>query len=73
MKTIFLEFERTSTGLLAALGTDVTFYRDGRWSEATFHRKCLERAEELLTRRGWEGLRLVGYTMPGHDGVRPIR
>ena len=66
MRTVALEFERPDGGL-AALGTDVIFYVDGRWSRATTHRKMRERADEILRRRKNNDLRFVGYTVLGHS------
>lgn len=70
MKTVFLEFERelpNGERRLAALGTDVIFYRDGRWSADTFVCKMKERAAEIMARREGDPLTFVGYT-PSHGG-----
>jgi hypothetical protein len=47
MQTVWLEFKREGASQLAALGTDSTFYIDGRWSWLTTLDKIHERIAQL--------------------------
>lgn len=75
MQTIFLEFQH-SNGALAANGTDVTFYIDGRWRRDTTEKKIRARVSAL--RQGPRGSALsnqlfVGYTKSGSDKLIPMQ
>lgn len=68
MQTIFLEFKHEN-GALAANGTDIIFYIDGRWSWSTTVEKIQERVAAL--RSGVRGSALskqlfVGFTYSQH-------
>ena len=69
MMTVYLEFVERETGMPRVFGTDVIFYRDGRWNEQTFRDKCRERAHEMTRARGRDDLMLVGYSIPHFDRV----
>jgi hypothetical protein len=67
MQTVWLEFKREGASQLAALGTDTTFYIDGRWSWATTLDKIHERIAELRShlpadRNKYNDLLFVGIT-----------
>ena len=68
MQTIFLEFKH-EPGNLAANGTDVTFFIDGRWSWATTEDRIHQRVDELRTKhpRGsaYAKQLFVGFTYSG--------
>lgn len=73
MQTVWLEFKRHGADQLAALGTDTTFFIDGRWSAQTTKDKINERIFEL--RKMWPqkygNLLFVGIThsqMPFYNG-----
>ena len=67
-QTIFLEFKH-EPGNLAANGTDVTFYIDGRWSWSTTEQKIHERVDELRTKNprctAYAKQLFVGFTYAG--------
>lgn len=73
MQTIFLEFKHEN-GALAANGTDVIFYIDGRWKWSTTAEKIYERVSALRSGpRGsaYEKQEFVGFTYsqePFHSG-----
>ena len=66
MQTIFLEF-RHENGALAANGTDVTFFIDGRWSSHTKFEKIYERVAQLRSSaavgRKYRNQLFVGYSV----------
>lgn len=65
MQTIWLEFKH-KTGNLAANGTDVTFYIDGRWSWNTTREMIYSRVEELRDiYPKYKDQLFVGYTVQG--------
>ena len=74
MQTIFLEFQHEN-GALAANGTDVTFYIDGRWRRDTTEKKIRARVSALRQVPGSKyGKQLfVGYTKSGSDTLVPMR
>jgi hypothetical protein len=62
MRTIFLEFQHAN-GALAANGTDVIFYLDGRWGTKRQQQEIYKRVEELRRIRSKYTRQLfVGYT-----------
>jgi hypothetical protein len=66
MQTIFLEFKREA-GNLAANGTDVTFYLDGRWGAARQRTEIWNRISDLRRRANspYRNQLFVGYTFAG--------
>jgi hypothetical protein len=69
MQTVWLEFRRENSTQLAALGTDTTFYIDGRWSWNTTVEKIHDKLFGL--REGHYGgkyrdLLFVGITYSQH-------
>lgn len=71
MQTVWLEF-RHENGAIAANGTDVTFYIDGRWSWATVVEKIHDRIAELReTYPKYQKQEFVGITysqLPFYNG-----
>lgn len=63
MQTVWLEFKREGATQLAALGSDATFYIDGRWSWVTTLDRIHERIAELrATWPKYNDLLFVGIT-----------
>jgi hypothetical protein len=69
VKTIWLEFKHEN-GALAANGSDVTFYIDGRWSPSTTKRQIWGRVAELRAERPkYRDQLFVGYSVAGHSNM----
>lgn len=68
MQTIALEF-RHENGALAANGTDVITFLDGRWNNASKVDHIWEKIAQLRALRSkYDGMHFVGYTRLGvHD------
>jgi hypothetical protein len=67
MQTVWLEFKREGATQLAALGTDTTFYIDGRWSWNTTRERIYSRVEELRdTYPHYREMLFVGITYSQH-------
>lgn len=65
MQTIWLEFKHEN-GAVAANGTEITFYIDGRWNMQTTHRKIREQVNLLRQTRGsrYSNQLFIGYSKP---------
>jgi len=68
VKTIWLEFQHEN-GAVAANGTDVTYYIDGRWSFTTTTENIYQRVAELReshpSRDRFRKQLFLGYTESG--------
>lgn len=69
MATIYLEF-RHQAGNLAANGSDIVTWIDGRWSESRKAEEIYAKVEELRKfRGGYNKQKFVGYSFPRSTSI----